>query len=41
VDEVKKVMNAVYHTLQPHFLPEVSYDGLKIRQTLMSIILVN
>ncbi|KDQ71505.1 hypothetical protein L798_11867 [Zootermopsis nevadensis] len=34
--EVKKVMNLVYHTLQPQFVPEASYDGLKIRQTLMA-----
>ncbi|XP_023724326.1 uncharacterized protein LOC111873650 [Cryptotermes secundus] len=36
VDEVKKVMNVLYHMLQPHFVPQVSYDGLKIRRTVMS-----
>jgi hypothetical protein len=41
VDEVKKVMNMLYYTLHPHFVPEVSYDGLAIRQILKSVIRVN
>ncbi|XP_069676887.1 FK506-binding protein 15-like isoform X2 [Periplaneta americana] len=36
--EVKKVMNLVYHTLQPQFTPETLYDGSKIRQMLMATI---
>jgi hypothetical protein len=39
--EVKKVMNVVYHTLQPQFVPETLYDGLKIRQTLMATLRVS
>jgi len=39
--EVKKVMNLVYHTLQSQFVPEVSYDGLEVRQTLLATIRVS
>lgn len=40
LDEVKKVMNILYHTLQPQFVPSMSYDGLQIRHSFMTTIRV-
>lgn len=39
-DEVKKVMNILYHRLQPQFMPSTSYDGLQIRHIFMATIRV-
>jgi len=38
LDEVKKVMNILYHRLQPQFVPSMSYDGLQIRHIFMATI---
>lgn len=40
LDEVKKVMNILYHRLQPQFVPSMSYDGLQIRHSFMATIRV-
>jgi hypothetical protein len=40
-DEVKKVMNILYHRLQPQFMPSTSYDGLQIRHIFMATIRVH
>lgn len=40
LDEVKKVMNILYHRLQPQFVPSMSYDGLQIRHIFMATIRV-
>ena len=41
LDEMKKVMNILYHKLQSQFMPSMSYDGLQIRHTFMSTIRVS
>jgi hypothetical protein len=40
LDEVKKVMNVLYHRLHSQFMPSMSYEGLQIRQIFMATIRV-
>ena len=40
LDEVKKVMNILYHRLQPQFVSSMSYDGLQISHIFMATIRV-